>query len=90
MAAHTESLINRPAIKRTAWKALESHYEKIREVHLRELFAKDPRRGERFISRSENPVSDSSLIAFPRTSRRPLELVLCSPDTIYRNATSFS
>src|SRR5664279_5099492 len=33
--------------KRSAWKALEAHYQKIRELHLRKLFADDPRRGER-------------------------------------------
>ena len=30
-----------------AWKALEAHYQQIREVHLRQLFAEDPQRGER-------------------------------------------
>ena len=32
--------------ERAAWKALEGHYQKIREVHLRSLFADDPKRGE--------------------------------------------
>jgi glucose-6-phosphate isomerase len=31
-----------------AWKALEAHHAAIRDVHLRRLFADDPRRGERF------------------------------------------
>jgi glucose-6-phosphate isomerase len=30
-----------------AWKALETHYRQIRDVHLRTLFAQDPGRGER-------------------------------------------
>jgi glucose-6-phosphate isomerase len=34
--------------ERPEWKALQSHYEKIRGVHLRELFAGDPERAERF------------------------------------------
>ncbi|MDP8237316.1 MAG: glucose-6-phosphate isomerase [Candidatus Erginobacter occultus] len=34
--------------ERPEWGALQSHYEKIRGVHLRELFAGDPERGERF------------------------------------------
>ncbi len=29
------------------WKALESHYQAIRDVHLRQLFSEDPQRGER-------------------------------------------
>jgi glucose-6-phosphate isomerase len=31
-----------------AWLALAAHYQKIKEVHLRTLFAQDPTRGERF------------------------------------------
>jgi len=31
-----------------AWLALAAHYPKIKEVHLRTLFAQDPGRGERF------------------------------------------
>src|SRR5271168_1686559 len=34
--------------QRVAWKALEVHFTKIRELHLRKLFAEDPKRGERF------------------------------------------
>jgi len=30
-----------------AWKALQSHYDKVRNLHLRQLFADDPSRGER-------------------------------------------
>src|SRR5437762_4211725 len=30
-----------------AWRALEAHYAQIRDVHLRQLFADDPRRVER-------------------------------------------
>src|SRR5215469_15240983 len=29
-----------------AWRALQTHYEKIKDVHLRRLFADDPHRGE--------------------------------------------
>jgi glucose-6-phosphate isomerase len=36
-----------PLPKRPAWKALAAHYANIRDVHLRTLFADDPRRGER-------------------------------------------
>jgi glucose-6-phosphate isomerase len=35
-----------PLTIRAAWKALDAHYQKIREVHLRTLFADDPQRGE--------------------------------------------
>src|SRR5262249_21627582 len=31
-----------------AWKALEEHYQQIKDVHLRALFAGDPERGARF------------------------------------------
>ncbi len=59
-----------PALtQRPAWKALQSHYEKIRSVHLRTLFAEDPERGERltldavglFLDYSKNRVTDETL-----------------------------
>jgi glucose-6-phosphate isomerase len=34
---------------RAAWKALEEHFEQIKDVHLRDLFADDPKRGERMV-----------------------------------------
>ena len=33
---------------RTSWKNLQSHAAKVRDVHMRELFAADSKRGERF------------------------------------------
>ena len=30
-----------------AWKALKTHYEQVEALHLREIFANDPGRGER-------------------------------------------
>ncbi len=30
-----------------SWKALDAHYQTLRSMHLRDLFAKDPQRGER-------------------------------------------
>ena len=55
--------------ERPAWKALEAHYEKVRDVHLRNLFEDDPRRGERltaeaagiFLDYSKNRVTDETL-----------------------------
>jgi len=52
-----------------AWKALESHFRQIRDVHLRQLFADDPRRGERltldaegiYLDYSKNRVTDETL-----------------------------
>ena len=37
-----------PLTQRPTWKALDEHYQKIRDLHLRSLFAEDPSRGERF------------------------------------------
>jgi glucose-6-phosphate isomerase len=41
--AETPSITQRPA-----WQALSAHYQQIKDVHLRALFAQDPLRGERF------------------------------------------
>jgi len=58
-----------PLTKRAAWKSLQGHYEKIRGRHLRDLFADDPRRGERFTAEgagifldySKNRITDETL-----------------------------
>jgi len=58
-----------PPTKLKSWEALRSHYEKVRESHLRELFAADPKRGERltvegtgiFLDYSKNRVTDETL-----------------------------
>src|ERR1041385_1105891 len=47
MEAIEEKAENRSAIGSPAWKALESHYKKVRKLHLRKMFADDPARGER-------------------------------------------
>src|SRR6266700_6055918 len=60
----------RPALRnRPAWAALGEHYEKIRDTHLRDLFAGDPSRGERltaqaaglFLDYSKNRITDETL-----------------------------
>jgi len=47
MAASEQSGAKRPAIKRQVWDALDAHYKKTSNLHLRQLFADDPMRGER-------------------------------------------
>lgn len=58
-----------PLTKREAWKALQAHYEKVRESHLRGLFAEDAKRGERmtaeavgiFLDYSKNRITEQTL-----------------------------
>ena len=58
-----------PLTSRKAWKALQAHYEKVRAVHLRDLFASDPKRGERltaedagiFVDYSKNRITDETI-----------------------------
>lgn len=55
--------------KLPAWKALEAHHQAIRNLHLRQLFADDSRRGERFtleaagiyLDYSKNRITDETL-----------------------------
>jgi glucose-6-phosphate isomerase len=42
--AKTQHVEGQPKWK--AWQALQAHYEKTRRLHLRDLFAEDPKRGE--------------------------------------------
>jgi glucose-6-phosphate isomerase len=46
--------------QRPAWKALEEHYGKVKEAHLRALFAEDPQRGERLAVEAEGIYFDYS------------------------------
>ena len=58
-----------PLTKRKAWKALQKHYEQLRGLHLRKLFADDPKRGERmtaeavgiFLDYSKNRITDETV-----------------------------
>ena len=53
-----------PTIKllaeRQAWKSLAAHYQKVRELHLRKLFADDPKRGERMTAEAVGLYLDYS------------------------------
>ncbi len=69
MAAREQPSAKRPAFKRQAWDALDSHYQKASKPHLRQLFADDPKRGERmaveavglYLDYSKNRVTDETL-----------------------------
>ena len=58
-----------PLTERPAWKALEAHCETIRNLHLRQLFAEDPRRGTRltaeaagiYLDYSKNRITDETI-----------------------------
>jgi glucose-6-phosphate isomerase len=58
-----------PLTTRTAWKALDAHYSKIRHLHLRTLFTDDATRGERmaveaaglYLDYSKNRITDDTL-----------------------------
>jgi glucose-6-phosphate isomerase len=69
VAARIEPSTGRRAVKRAAWKALEAHYKKVREIQLRVLFANDSTRGERmvveaagiYLDYSKNRITDETL-----------------------------
>jgi glucose-6-phosphate isomerase len=58
-----------PLTSRPAWSALRAHYAEIADTHLRDLFAADPRRGERFAAEacgiyldySKNRITDETV-----------------------------
>jgi glucose-6-phosphate isomerase len=58
-----------PLMQRREWQALAKHHEKIKDIHLRQLFSSDAKRGERFaveeaglyLDYSKNRVSDETL-----------------------------
>jgi glucose-6-phosphate isomerase len=69
MAARAEVLTKRPIVKPQAWKDLQAHYKKIKDLHLRQLFAEDAQRGTRltaeaaglFLDYSKNRITGETL-----------------------------
>src|SRR5580700_748474 len=59
----------RPLRLRPAWTSLETHFQKLKGVHLRQLFAEEPRRGERlaveaagiYLDYSKNRITEQTL-----------------------------
>jgi glucose-6-phosphate isomerase len=49
-----------PLNQRPAWKALQSHFSSIGTKHLRDLFAEDPARGQRFTAEADGIFLDYS------------------------------
>jgi glucose-6-phosphate isomerase len=58
-----------PLTRRPAWKALATHHKQVKDWHLRDLFAADARRGEKFTAEaaglyldySKNRINDETL-----------------------------
>src|SRR6476660_3887140 len=58
-----------PLTERQAWKGLAAHHQNIRDLHLRKLFADDPKRGARltieavglYLDYSKNRITDETL-----------------------------
>jgi glucose-6-phosphate isomerase len=69
MAARSETSRTRSTSKHAVWQALEDHHETMRDLHLRNLFADDPTRGERmtaeaagvYLDYSKNRINEETL-----------------------------
>jgi glucose-6-phosphate isomerase len=69
MATRVRAPAKESASRRSAWNTLASHYKTVSKLHLRQLFADDPTRGERmaveaaglFLDYSKNRVTDGTL-----------------------------
>jgi glucose-6-phosphate isomerase len=69
MAPREQATADRSGTQRQAWKDLAAHHKKIRDLHLRQLFAEDPDRGPRmtvqalgvYLDYSKNRITDETL-----------------------------
>jgi glucose-6-phosphate isomerase len=58
-----------PLVERPAWTALQAHHKQVAPMHLRKLFADDPKRGDRltleavgiYLDYSKNRITDESM-----------------------------
>ena len=70
VSSHMKNKIQ-PLTKLKSWKSLSTQSKQVKKLHLRDLFAKDPKRGERlaleaaglYLDYSKNRVTDQSLKA---------------------------
>jgi glucose-6-phosphate isomerase len=68
MAASPQPQVKKRATKQSTWKALTAHSKEISKQHLRQLFADDPKRGQRmavealgiYLDYSKNRVTDKT------------------------------
>ena len=64
--------------RRPAWAALERHYQAVKDVHLRQLFAGDRKRGDRlaidaagiYLDYSKNRITDETLTLLLRLAEQ--------------------
>ena len=76
MTERADAIAGQPVTQR-AWKNLAAHYKNIREVHLRQLFEDDPKRGEHlsaeavglYLDYSKNRITDETLELLIRLAR---------------------
>ena len=69
LAITAQAVTKRSATKGQAWKNLATHFRKVRDLHLRQLFAEDAKRGKRmtaeavgiFFDYSKNRITDETL-----------------------------
>jgi glucose-6-phosphate isomerase len=69
MAADPQTQVKRRTSRQSAWRVLASHYKTVSKLQLRQLFADDPRRGQRmaleavglYLDYSKNRVTDETL-----------------------------
>jgi glucose-6-phosphate isomerase len=52
--------------KRQAWQALNAHFATMRDLHLRQLFADDPHRGEHMAVEAEGIYFDAVFVSASR------------------------
>ena len=92
----TKQSMGAPALRRRpAWTALEQHYQTVKDVHLRQLFAEDRKRGDRlaieatgiYLDYSKNRITDETFrlllqLAEEAGLRDRIEAIESKSDTI--------
>jgi glucose-6-phosphate isomerase len=69
MATRVQPATRRPVAKASAWSTLTSHFKTVSKLHLQQLFADDPKRGQRmaveavglYLDYSKNRATDETL-----------------------------
>ena len=96
MAANPQPQVKKRAVKQSAWKALASQYKTVAKLHLRDLFAGDPKRGQRmaveavgiYLDYSKNRVTDETLKLLFSLPQKPACAHESTPCSAGRRSTS--
>ena len=88
--------MNQRLTESPSWHALQAHYEKMKDIQLRQLFAGDPNRGDRLVAKaaglyldySKNRITDETVRLLIQLAKSGASLTAATQCFAARRSTS--